>query len=480
MQSLLKKNGIYSSAYYLISIALPLVLAPYASRILGVNGIGEVAYAQAIFIYFQLLAGLGSGTYGQRLVAQKSLKKRDLSLAFLEIWLLKIVLGFTGIIIFVFAIEGLNLPLKLLLYVQIVDLAINFVDISWLYYGMQNFKTVIIRQLGIKLFTVLLVFIFVKSDQDGFKYLLCFSVPTFFGYLLMWVNIHKLIDFNLIKKIRPFKHLKGLTVMFIPYVAILLFAHIDKFLIGYLTNTTEVGLYDMSLKFVALSIGLSVAVSSVLMPNIATAYADKQISYINNTLSRVLEISIFLGSLAFLWLYFVLPLIIPWFLSDQFIDSIDIVKILSFIAFLKSLTVLLGSGFMIAIQREGPYIVMIWISLVINVSLNLFFIPKFGANGAAIASVISEVFLMICLIMAVKSFLIKNFYFGLTKYISALALVFLIFKMINVFLIPSVISMLVMGSLVSALYCITIFFIFKQQFVFKMIANYISDRGKND
>ena len=119
MQSLLKKNGIYSSAYYLFSIALPLVLAPYASRILGLNGVGEIAYAQAIFIYFQLLAGLGSGTYGQRLVAQKCLNKQDLSLAFLEIWLLKIVLGLIGIVIFVTAIEGLNLPLRILLYIQI-------------------------------------------------------------------------------------------------------------------------------------------------------------------------------------------------------------------------------------------------------------------------------------------------------------------------------------------------------------------------
>ena len=89
------------------------MLAPYAARVLGAGGLGEVAYAQAIFIYFQLLSGLGSGTYGQRLIAKSSKNKSSLSLAFLEIWVLKITLGIAGIIIFVIAIHNLSYPLKI-------------------------------------------------------------------------------------------------------------------------------------------------------------------------------------------------------------------------------------------------------------------------------------------------------------------------------------------------------------------------------
>ena len=105
MSALLKRNGVYAASFYFISMFLPLILAPYAARILGADGLGEIAYAQAIFIYFQLLAGLGSGAYGQRLIAKSTKNKSSLSVAFLEIWLLKIILGIVGIFIFVVSLH---------------------------------------------------------------------------------------------------------------------------------------------------------------------------------------------------------------------------------------------------------------------------------------------------------------------------------------------------------------------------------------
>ena len=44
----------------------PLLIFPYASHMLGVNGIGQVSYAQSIATYFEQLALLGMNYYAVR------------------------------------------------------------------------------------------------------------------------------------------------------------------------------------------------------------------------------------------------------------------------------------------------------------------------------------------------------------------------------------------------------------------------------
>ena len=55
-------NGIKT----LMSVIFPLITFPYASRVLGADGIGKVNYANSIVSYFSLLAALGVSTYAVR------------------------------------------------------------------------------------------------------------------------------------------------------------------------------------------------------------------------------------------------------------------------------------------------------------------------------------------------------------------------------------------------------------------------------
>ena len=55
-------NGIKT----LMSVLFPLITFPYASRILGAEGIGKVNYASSIISYFSLAAALGISTYAVR------------------------------------------------------------------------------------------------------------------------------------------------------------------------------------------------------------------------------------------------------------------------------------------------------------------------------------------------------------------------------------------------------------------------------
>lgn len=66
----LKKNFVYSLAYQLLIIILPLITTPYISRVLGADGIGQFSYTQSVATYFSLMAMLGISQHGNRSISE--------------------------------------------------------------------------------------------------------------------------------------------------------------------------------------------------------------------------------------------------------------------------------------------------------------------------------------------------------------------------------------------------------------------------
>ena len=75
----IKKNYFYNLLYQIFAMIIPLITAPYISRILGAKGVGIFGYTTSITTYFILLGTIGIATYGQREIAyvQNDVKKRS-------------------------------------------------------------------------------------------------------------------------------------------------------------------------------------------------------------------------------------------------------------------------------------------------------------------------------------------------------------------------------------------------------------------
>ena len=66
-----KKNLVLNAIKTLTTILFPLISLPYATRVLGKGGLGDVTYAESIVSYFALFAALGIVAYGTRELAKK-------------------------------------------------------------------------------------------------------------------------------------------------------------------------------------------------------------------------------------------------------------------------------------------------------------------------------------------------------------------------------------------------------------------------
>lgn len=57
--SKIKTNIIYNLGYQIFILIIPLITAPYLSRVLGVEGIGTYSYVSSVAYYFFLFITLG-------------------------------------------------------------------------------------------------------------------------------------------------------------------------------------------------------------------------------------------------------------------------------------------------------------------------------------------------------------------------------------------------------------------------------------
>ena len=65
----IRKNYLLSLAYEILAFAVPLITAPYLSRVLGPSGMGAYSYTYNIAYYFGMFSAMGMLRYGTRSIA---------------------------------------------------------------------------------------------------------------------------------------------------------------------------------------------------------------------------------------------------------------------------------------------------------------------------------------------------------------------------------------------------------------------------
>ena len=88
-QGNIKKNYLYHVAFQFLSLIIPLITAPYISRVLLPTGVGLYSYANSIATYFSLMAALGISSYGLREVSRARDDRQKASRLFYELSLLR-------------------------------------------------------------------------------------------------------------------------------------------------------------------------------------------------------------------------------------------------------------------------------------------------------------------------------------------------------------------------------------------------------
>lgn len=396
-------NYIYNLIYQLLILLIPLFTTPYLTRVLGASELGIYSYTYSIVTIFFLLASLGINTYGQREIAYVQDDKKKRSKVF---WELIIVRFFSTIISLLLLIAFSLITSNYSIYYQIflVYVLANMFDITWFYQGIEDFKGVSIRNSIIKFLFLISVFVFVKTKNDLWIYILLFSLSTIITNITFWIKINKFIEVPKFKTLKIKKHFKPVIVFFIPQIASLIYTVLDKTMIGLMVpNISNVSFYEQASYIVKTIMMLITTIATVMISKMSYYYEKKDYKKLKEYLTGIVNF-VWLGGCALLFgICAVINNFVPWFYGNEYLSVINLVYVLSPLIILIGLNNVIGIQYLIPTKQQNKYIFAVLIGALVNLILNLIFINIFGTIGAAISSCIAEFIILLIELRYVKN-----------------------------------------------------------------------------
>lgn len=443
MKNSVKKNYIYNLTYQILVIILPLITAPYISRVLGAENIGIYSYTTSISAYFILFGSLGVNLYAQREIAFHQNDKKENSKTFLEIVILRTITMLISIAIFCITFVA-NGEYSYFYKILIVELIAQCLDISWFFSGLEEFKKTVSRNLIIKCISIVSIFLLVKTPEDLDMYFWIYVLSTIIGNISLWFYLPKYLDKVKVRELNIIKHLKPMLVMFIPEIAIQVYTILDKTMIGAIwEDKSEVGFYQQSERIVKLLLTVITSLGTVLLPRIASCFANNKKKEVFEYLKKSFN---FVYILAFPMIFGIIAVadkFVPLFFGPGYDKVVVLMSVISPIILFIGMSNVIGRQFLLPTKRQKQYTTSVIIGAVVNLIMNSCLIWKYGALGASIGTVIAEFSVTLAQIIFVrKDFNIIEVLKPSIKYIIASIIMFLICKLLGLIQVDNLISII--------------------------------------
>lgn len=384
------KNYFYSVLYRMLDILIPLVTAPYLSRVLEPGGIGAYSYTNSVASFFILFASAGINIYGQREIAYVQNNKEKVTAVFKEICCLKIALTAVTSAIYC-CVTFWNVTYGPLYRILLITVIANGLDISWFFQGMENFKITAIRNSVIRLIGVVLIFVFVKAPEDLLLYTLLCSVPILLGNLSLWIQLkgylcHQKLDWKRLKT-----HFRPIFALFIPQIAIEVYTVLDKTMLGTLIpSIEEVAYYEQSQKIVKVGIRFLTAFGGIMLSRASNAFAEEGERGLKQSVSFSFRFTFFLGIPIMLGVAGISGTLVPWFFGPGYEPVSRLILIASPLVMCIGFSNIIGLQYLLPANQQKVYSISVIAGALANIVLNFLLIPRWAALGASIASVFAE------------------------------------------------------------------------------------------
>lgn len=387
------KNFIYNVIYQLLSFIIPFVTVPYVSRVLGVENIGTYSYTYSIVYMFMLVGMLGINNYGNRSIAAVRDNKDELSITFSSIYYMQLIINVISLFGYIFYLLFICKGYKSIAFIQGIFLISICFDVNWFFFGIEQFKLTITRNFIIKLSSVILVFLLVKSTTDLWLYVLIMAGSTLLSQVFLFLLLHKYVKICKVSVDNIFSHLKGISLLFIPVLAFGIYKVIDKTMIGMFSSVTEVGFYENAEKVINIPAAIISALGTVMLPRMSYILSKGNSDY-KEPIFASMKLATKMSVIMSFGLILVASDAVILLFGTEFERSGPILTLLSVTIIASSWANVIRTQYLIPLKKDGIYINSTIGAAFINLLLNLFFIKRYAAMGACIGTIAAEYFVM--------------------------------------------------------------------------------------
>lgn len=450
-----KKNFLYNVVYQILILLIPLVTVPYISRVLGSSGIGIYSYTYSIVYYFMMFAMLGLNNYGNRSIAKVRDDEVKLSKTFKEIYCMQIITSISMIILYFLYLVVFNVKYKEIALIQSIYVISCLFDINWFFFGIEKFKLTVTRNTLIKILSLICIILFVKNKNDVWVYTLIVSGSVLLSQLFLWPFVKKYISNVNIKFESVLQHFKPCIKLFLPVIAVAIYKVMDKTMIGWFSNVSEVGFYENAEKIINVPNAIIAALGTVMLPRMSNLYAKNRDEESKRVIDKSIKLMMFLAFAMTFGLICISKNFSLIFFGQGFEKSGIIIILLSITILFLSWGNVIRTQYLIPKEYDKIYIESAFLGAIVNLILNLIFIPKYQSIGACIGTIFAELSVMLYQTISIKNELpIKEYIKDIIPFFFKSLLMFMIIYSLNFINLNRVIRIIIQVVLAGIIYYI--------------------------
>lgn len=389
----LTKNYLYNLTYQLLVFLVPIITAPYLTRTLGAEQLGIYSYVYSITSIINTVTMLGTHTYGYRQVAYTRDNTKLCNRVFWEMTILKLSLGVIGTVFYFLYAYKNEYFIQFLYYYP--WLLASYIDLSFIYVGMEEMKYPVMRNIMVKILSVIGIFVIVHVPDDLNKYILVLSLSTLIGSLTIYIGLKKYVLFTIqsvgIRIGSIMDHLRMSFSLFLPQAASYVYLQVDKIMIKALVHgTAQISFYDQADKLVRVPLTVILVLSTVIMPRMANISQKGNLEELYGYLFKSFQLSLLLAAPMAVGIAVLAKGFVPWYLGSEFTSTSTAMMILAPIIVTTSIGGVIGTQYFTATNQINILLVANLSAFGSNIICNYFLISKLGYLGAAIATILAS------------------------------------------------------------------------------------------
>jgi len=411
---LLKGSGI-SFILRFGGLAVGYLLTLVIANLFGAKGLGDYVLAITILRLFTLLAKLGLDTTSIRFIASFASQNKWSSIFRFRKQVV-IILSFSTVIASLFMYflaepiaDLINTNYKYIKLNAFLVLPLSFFMLH--YESLRGLKRIaefsffyVMSQALFTVVSLLIIYQFTTtSDVPIYAYFVSVIIVSILSFLSFKYSVKKLSDGqeNADLEIRSYENLLKISIplMFAQSVQFII-AWTDKLMLGSMSTSEEVGIYHTAFKLSMFAAVALMSINSIASPKFAEMYAKNDMKGLRKIVRQSTKM-IFWTSVPLVIIFFMFPEFLLGLFGEEFKVGVNAFILLSCGKLFSSFSGSVGN----ILQMTGNQNILAKILLfaaILNIVLNLYLIPKYGIDGAALASVISIVVWNSGMILAVK------------------------------------------------------------------------------
>lgn len=355
--------------------------------------------------YLVLLTDYGFNWTGTRLVATNKNNTNKIDSIFWSILYAKIAFSIIALLILIalcIFVEKYNSLwlIMLSLFPMVIG---SIIYPIWFFQGLEKMRLVTICTVASRLLIIPFIFVYVREPSDILNAALIQSLVYLVAGIMALIIIKRkgLVNEHCFNVSEIIKCITDSWYIFISTSAISLYTTSTAIILGFVSGPAAVGYFNAANTIRSAAQNLLTPITQALYPHISGLIVSDYKSALT-IIRKSLRIVGFISFVGGVLLFCFSPQIVEIGIGKNYVESIDVLRIMAFVPFIVMLSNIFGVQTMLPLNYKKQFSMILIIGAVFNLCLIIPLTILYSQNGAALSLLSTEILVTVLMYIFIK------------------------------------------------------------------------------